>query len=167
MAAFEPASRYELAQVNYARLRAPMLDPATAGFVENLDRINALADSQPGFVWRPTDKEEHPGNVIALDDPMDVLNLSVWRDAESLAAFVYRTAHLEVMKRRREWFEHTEVYMALWWIPAGRRPTVGEALERLETLRRMGPSPEAFTFRDRFAPPGDADIPPPILEECA
>jgi Domain of unknown function (DUF3291) len=35
----------------------------------------------------------------------------------------------------------------LWWVPAGHLPDVAEAKERLDLLRRVGPSPAAFTFR--------------------
>ena len=86
---------------------------------------------------------------------------------ESLAAFVYRTDHRGVMRRRAEWFEKTEVFMCLWWVPAGHEPTPQEAISRLDTLRRLGPSAEAFTFRAPFPAPDSADAPPPVLDACA
>ncbi|MFJ4790482.1 DUF3291 domain-containing protein [Streptomyces sp. NPDC088794] len=40
--------------------------------------------------------------------------------------------------------------VVLWWVPAGHRPTVAEAEERLLRLRADGPTPYAFTFRSPF-----------------
>jgi len=159
-------ARWQLAQVNIGRLKQPLDHPATRDFVGNLERINALADRQPGFVWRPIGDGDGSFDVIELDEPLVVLNLSVWTDPESLAAFVYRTAHREVMRRRREWFEAMEVYLALWWVPAGHRPTPAEAVEQLAHLQRHGPSARAFTFRELFAAPDGAGF-GPILDECA
>ena len=45
-------SAYELAQLNIALMKEPLESPGMADFVANLDRINALAESSPGFVWR-------------------------------------------------------------------------------------------------------------------
>jgi heme-degrading monooxygenase HmoA len=146
-------SRFELAQLNIATMREPLESPAMADFVANLDRINALAESQPGFVWRLQTEE---GDATALrplgDDTL--VNVSVWRDLESLQHFVYRSAHVEIMKRRKEWFDAMrEAYMVLWWVPAGHRPDVNEAADRLRRLRADGPSPEAFSFKQAFPAP--------------
>jgi hypothetical protein len=70
--------------------------------------------------------------------------------------FVYGDlAHLAVMRRRRAWFERLDLYLVLWWVNAGHRPTVTEAEQRLEYLRRHGPTPRAFTFRHHFDGPDD------------
>lgn len=156
---------HHLAQINIARLKAPFDAPETAEFVANLGRINALAEASPGFVWRPVD--EPPEVPPAFDDPMLVANLSVWEDLESLAAFVYRSGHRDVLRRRREWFLETPVHMALWWVPAAYRPLESEGKARLELLARMGPSPEAFTFRDPFPAPGAAATCSTMPDECA
>jgi len=156
---------WQLAQLNVARLRAPLDHPDTRDFVGALDRINALADVAPGFVWRPIGDGDAAFDVIALADPLEVVNLSVWTDAERLATFAYRSAHTEIMRRRREWFAETEVYLVLWWVPAGHRPSVAEATARLDHLRTHGPSPEAFTFREPFPAPGAAAA-APILDDC-
>ncbi|MEU4037929.1 DUF3291 domain-containing protein [Streptomyces collinus] len=136
-----------LAQLNVAALSHPLDDPRTAPFVELLDPVNAAADAAPGFVWRLV--EEGAADATALR-PMGenvIVNLSVWETQEALWEFTYRSGHLEVMRRRREWFErHVEAHMVLWWVPAGHLPSVGEALERLADLRAHGPSPRAFTF---------------------
>jgi hypothetical protein len=147
---------YELAQMNVARLRAPFDSPQLADFVGALDRINAIADGSPGFVWR---LQDDTGNATALR-PMGedmIVNMSVWRDAESLNAFVYRSDHVAVMRRRREWFEKMDLYMVLWWVPRGHRPAVEEGIERLGLLRSLGPSADAFTFGKLFPAPGSDD----------
>lgn len=146
-------SRYELAQLNIAIMKEPLESPAMADFVANLDRINALAESSPGFVWR---LQTDDGDATALrplgDDTL--VNMSVWKDVESLNHYVYKTAHVEIMRRRREWFDRMrESHVVLWWVPGGHRPTVTEAAERLAQLRANGPTADAFTFRNAFAPP--------------
>ncbi|MGH8251596.1 MAG: DUF3291 domain-containing protein [Steroidobacteraceae bacterium] len=149
-------ARYELAQMNVARLRAPLDSPQLADFVGALDRINAIADGSSGFVWRLQDDS---GNATALR-PMGedmIVNLSVWQDPQSLQAFVYRSDHVGVMRRRREWFEKMDLYLVLWWVPSGHRPTEAEGIERLDLLRSRGPSPDAFTFGKLFPPPGSGE----------
>ena len=161
-------SAYHLAEINIGRLRAPVGDPMIADFVANLARINALAEASPGFVWRLTG-EGNDATDIQPDptDPLMAINMSVWESLQVLGAFVYRSDHQPVMRRRAEWFEKIELYLALWWVPAGHRPTVAEGWGRIQTLRRLGPTAEAFTFKTIFPPP-DADIaPPPVLDECA
>jgi hypothetical protein len=158
---------FHLAQINVGRLRAHIDHPMIAGFKDNLDRINALADGMPGFVWRlvgegnnATDLQPRP------DDPLFAVNMSVWTDMDALAGFVYRSAHVEIMRRRREWFELMEVYQALWWVPVGHTPTVEEGLTTLTTLERLGPTAEAFTFKIPFPAP-DGQSAAPVLDECA
>ena len=158
---------YHLAQTNIGVLRAPVDDPMIADFVANLDRINALADSMPGFVWRLTGEGDNATDIQPFENPLGAINLSVWTDADSLAAFVYRSAHRDIMRRRAEWFEKMELYMCLWWVPIGHQPTPQEAIARLEVLRQKGPSPEAFTFRQPFPAPDAGEPVAPILDECA
>ena len=149
-------ARYELAPMNVARLRAPLDSPQLADFVGALDRINAIADSSPGFVWRLQDES---GNATALH-PMGediIVKMSVWQDPQSLQAFVYRSDHIGVMRRRRDWFEKMDLYLVLWWVPRGHRPTTEEGIERLDLLRSRGPSAEAFTFGNLFPAPGSGE----------
>jgi hypothetical protein len=125
-------------------------------FMEALDPVNAVADQSPGFVWRLQTEEGNATALHVFDDDGLIVNMSVWESIEALRGFVYSTpAHLQVMRRRREWFERMEVYLALWWVPAGHIPTLAEAEERVTLLSAIGPSPEAFTFRRHFPPPGD------------
>ena len=146
-------STYELAQLNIAVMKEPLESPSMADFVANLDRINALAEDTPGFIWRLQTDEGDATAVRPLGDDT-LVNMSVWRDVESLNKYVYGSAHVEIMRRRKEWFERMrEAYMVLWWVPAGHRPDVTEAVARLETLRANGPTEEAFTFKTAFLPP--------------
>jgi hypothetical protein len=93
--------------------------------------------------------------VQTTADPLFLVNMSVWADAESLFEFVYRSAHTPEMARRREYFERFEsAYQALWWVPAGHIPSVDEGLSRLWRLDRYGPTREAFSFKARFPAPG-------------
>jgi hypothetical protein len=162
-----PGSAFHLAQINIGRIVAPTDSPVLKDFMDNLDRINALAEAQAGFVWRLVGDGNDATDIQAFDDPMMLLNLSVWEAPEQLAAFVYRTAHRDVMRRRREWFQPMETYMALWWIPAGHRPTPAEGIARIDLLAQMGPTPEAFTFRQPFPAPDGAIKPDSILDRCA
>ncbi len=153
-------SVWHLAQINVGRLAAPQGDPQVQPFFDALDRVNALADAHPGFVWRLQSDSGNATDIQPTDDPRFIVNLSVWQDAESLFDFVYRSAHTQVMARRRQYFERfAGAYQALWWIPAGHTPSVDEGLARLWRLDRYGPTPQAFTFKARFPAP-DAAGPP-------
>jgi hypothetical protein len=145
--------RHHVAQVNIARALAPIDAPALRGFVEGLAPINALADRSAGFVWRLQTEAGDATAIRPYEDERVMVNLSVWRSLPELWDFVYATEHLDVMRRRREWFERMETYLALWWVPAGTLPGVEEAKDRLERLQRGGPGPEAFTFRTPWPPP--------------
>ena len=149
------AASHELAQMNVALPVAPLESPVMAEFMANLDRINALAEASPGFVWR---LQTDDGNATALRPMGDdvIVNMSVWRDVAALSEFVHKSGHVEYLKRRKEWFARiAEAYVVLWWVPAGHRPTVAEGVERLLRLRAEGPSAHAFTFRQAFAPPAE------------
>jgi Domain of unknown function (DUF3291) len=147
-------SAYELAQLNIGIIKGPMDSAIMAEFAANLERINALADLSPGFVWRLQTEEGDATSIRPFDNESLLLNMSVWRDVESLNKYVYGSAHVEIMRRRREWFERMrEAFLVLWWVPAGHRPSIGEAVAKLDVLRAKGPTPEAFTFRQAFPLP--------------
>lgn len=155
--------RYHLAQCNIGRARGAMDDPVMAGFVARLADINALADHSPGFVWRLQTEAGNATSIRAFEDDLILFNLSVWESAEHLRDFVYRSEHAEVMRQRRSWFERFEgIYLALWWVPAGHRPTVEEAKERLAHRQQHGDSPYAFSFARIFPPPDQAEEPPRV-----
>jgi heme-degrading monooxygenase HmoA len=158
---------YVLAQINFGRLLAPIDSPMIADFKAALDPVNALADAAPGFVWR-LQTEDGDATAVrgferdAVGAPGGVIiNMSVWESVEALAAFVYSDGHRAILRRRREWFSRmTDAYTALWWIPRGHIPTVGEAEDRVRHLRAHGPTPHAFTLKEHFPPPesGDAGL---------
>ena len=146
-------STYQLAQLNIAVMNEPLDSPVMADFVANLDRINALAEASDGFVWR---LQTEAGDATALRPYGEdtIVNLSVWRDVESLSAYVYQSAHVEILRRKREWFVRPkEATMVLWWVPEGHQPSLSEAKERLDTLREQGPGAQAFNFRENFPAP--------------
>ena len=140
----------QVAHLNTARALAPFDDAAMAGFVERIAHVNATADAAPGFVWRLDDDQDDAVAAPALfGDSMLLVNISVWTDVPSLSSWVYGdAAHLEVMRRRREWFEPDDpaAYGATvcWWVVEGHRPTVAEAERALVHLRDHGPSETAF-----------------------
>ena len=149
----EPLTHH-LAQVNIARMRAPLDSPVMADFVAQLDAINALAEASPGFVWRLRGEGNDATSLRPFDDNFIIVNMSVWESLEDLRAYVYKSAHTAAMRRRREWFEQFEgAFMALWWVEAGHIPTVGEAKERLQQLEAHGPTADVFTFKQPIAPP--------------
>lgn len=146
--------RFQLVQMNSARLRAPLEDASMAEFVEGLELMNDLADRSPGFVWRLTG-ENGDGTITTSADPSTIHTLSVWKSLEHLRDYVYKSAHLDYLRRRRDWFlphKHSHS-LVMWWIPSGRNPTLIQGIARLSLLRADGPGPEAFTFRQPFPPP--------------
>jgi len=148
---------HHLAQVNVATLRAPLDGPELAGFVAQLEPLNALADQSPGFVWRLQTEDGDATAIRPFEDDRVMVNLSVWASLEALRTFVYASRHLAAMRHRRAWFHRMpDPYLALWWVPAGTIPTVAEARDRLELLAGKGPTADAFTFRAPFPEPADA-----------
>ncbi len=137
-----------------ARARAPLTDPLLADFFAQLDEINALADRSPGFVWRLQDETGSAADIQVEEDPLLIVNMSVWESQEALFDFVYKSGHIQVLSRRKEWFERLATpYLALWWAPVGILPTLEDGLERLKYLARHGPSARAFTFKTFFPAP--------------
>jgi hypothetical protein len=145
---------YHLAQVNIGRLRAPLDDPRTAGFVSQLEPVNALADRASGFVWRLRSNSGNATDVPFNDDPAVMVNLSVWESLEALRAYTYGPGHVEVFRQRAQWFEPmSRPHYCLWWVPAGHIPSVAEARERLEHYQKHGATPCAFWFSQLFPAP--------------
>ena len=158
---------WHLAQINIGNMVAPQGDPRVQPFFDALDRVNALAEASLGFVWRLTGDGNNATDIQATADPLLLVNMSVWEDAESLFQFVYRSSHTEVMVRRREFFERFDgAYQALWWVPAGTVPTINDGLSRLWHLDRFGPTAQAFTLKQRFPSPGAAGEPDDMQPDC-
>jgi Domain of unknown function (DUF3291) len=141
---------WHLAQFNVARLHQPLDHPDTAAFVDALGEINEVAEASPGFVWRLQDEEGQSSSyVVVYDDPLLIVNYSIWERVEHLRQFVYQSAHSSFLRRRRQWFSRmAAAYLVCWWVPAGTIPSVEEAAARLEQLRREGPGEVVFTLHD-------------------
>lgn len=158
---------WHLAQINVGRIVGPQGDPTVQPFFDALDRVNELAEASPGFVWRLVGESNNATDIQPTVDPHLLINMSVWENAESLFAFVYRSSHTEIMVRRREFFERFEgSYQALWWVPAGAVPTTNDGLSRLWHLDRFGPTSHAFTFKSRFPAPGRDEGPEDMQPDC-
>ncbi len=149
-------SSWHLAQLNIAHLQHPIESEPLADFVANLDRINALAEQSPGFVWRLTNERMTEADHSAFG-PDYIVNLSVWDTIEALHDYVYRSAHVEVLRRKSEWFHRMpRAHMVLWWMKRTELPDVALAKSRLQQLQNNGPTEAAFTFRQAYKPPSDS-----------
>ena len=151
---------YHLAQINIARMLAPLDDPIMAGFVEQLDAVNTLADNSPGFIWRLQTPEGDATSVRPYDDELIIINLTVWASLADFSACAYTSGNLHhrVMQQRRRWFQRFDgPYTTSWWIPAGHIPSVAEAKERLDHLRAHGETPYAFSIKKTFPAPEMAE----------
>ena len=142
---------YHLAQVNIARMLGPIDSPVMVEFVNNLDRINAVADKSEGFVWRLKDEENNATSMKIFEDEFLIVNMSVWTSLEALFKFTYQSAHTEIFKRKKEWFSKMQdMHMAFWYVKEGEVPTTEEAKKRLAYLNEHGETPHAFTFKSKF-----------------
>ena len=145
---------YHLAHINVARARAPLDSPVMKEFVDAIDAMNALGERSPGFVWRLKTDSGNATDIRAFDDPLMIVNVTVWESLEALRDYAFKSHHGDYFRRRAEWFEKMDTpSLALWWIPAGTVVDEIEGKSRLEHLANHGPTPEAFTFRDRFPAP--------------
>jgi Domain of unknown function (DUF3291) len=134
-----------LAELNIGRLLHPLDDPRMADFADNLDRVNEIADRSEGFVWRLKSDSGNATSIQAFDDPRIIINISLWESVDVLERYVWQTVHKRFYGRRHEWFDRFEgPYFVMWWVPVGHRPTVQDALERLQSLKDNGPSDFAF-----------------------
>lgn len=146
--------KYQIAQINVGRLKAPLYHPIMKEFVENLEPINALAEQSKGFVWRLKTEEGNATQIKPFEDDMIIVNISVWKTFEDLKNYVYKSKHTHFLKRRKEWFELFKgIYYATWWIPEGQIPSIEEAKKRLEFLNEHGDSEYSFTFQRTFPQP--------------
>lgn len=142
---------FYLAQVNIARVRAPLTDPLMADFINGLERINGLADAAPGFIWRLKTESGDATSIRAFGDDRIIVNMSVWESVDALFQFAYASDHVDFFRRRAEWFEKMSVpSVVMWWIRAGHTPTTAEAEQKHTHLIEHGATPQAFTFKQRF-----------------
>ena len=142
----QPANHH-LAELNIGRIRYDLDDPRMVEFTGNLELVNGLAERSEGFVWRYVD-DNGSGNATdtrPFADPRIIVNLSVWQSVDALERFVWQTVHKRFYGRRHEWFDKFEgPYFVMWWVPVGHRPTIQEAVGRLDHLKQHGPSDHAF-----------------------
>ena len=148
-------TEFDIAQLNVGRALGPMDGRVMEGFMRRLDEINALAEGSEGFVCRLKGDNNNNTDLKVTDDPLFIINFSVWRSIDELWAFTDASTHKELFKQRFDWFERRATpSLVLWWVPRGTIPSVHDALERLDRLSTDGPTAEAFTFKQRFPPPG-------------
>ncbi|MHA1523354.1 MAG: DUF3291 domain-containing protein, partial [Alphaproteobacteria bacterium] len=113
--------------------------------VNNLDRINAVAERSAGFVWRLIGEGEGAPVVEDVSDPRLIVNMSVWESVETLEDFVWKTVHKRIYERRKEWFGLMEsMHFVMWWVDGGHQPSVAEAMARLAHFNDHGTSDFAF-----------------------
>jgi len=147
---------FYIAQINITQAKAELDHKIMAGFVNRLDEINKLADQSAGFIWRLQTEDGDSTGIRVFDDPNLVINMSVWRDLESLKNYVYKSAHVELIRDRQAWFNNMlETQIALWWVPEGHIPSIAEGKEKLQAIEKNGPSDIAFSFAKPFPLPID------------
>jgi hypothetical protein len=145
---------WHLAQVNIGKMIGTNIDdPLMKDFVSQLDEVNDVAEKSEGFVWRLKTENNNATGIKAFEDDTILVNMSVWESIEDLERFVYSGHHLNVLKRRKEWFSRMKIYMALWYLPAGVVPTLEDAKKRLEAIEKNSASSFAFDFKKRFPAP--------------
>ncbi len=147
-------TKYHLAQINIALAKAEMDTEIMKGFVSRLDEINKTADKAEGFVWRLQTEDGDSTAIRVFDKPLLLVNMSVWESIDALKNFVYKSAHVELIRDRQAWFHKlVEAHQALWWVPAGHIPKIEEAKEKLEIIQKYGPTSSAFHFGKPFNKP--------------
>ncbi|MGE8533294.1 DUF3291 domain-containing protein [Chryseobacterium sp. R2ACT005] len=146
---------YQLAQINVARMKGVNIeDPVMNEFVSHFDSVNQLAEESDGFIWRLKDEDNNAASFNPFNDEQIIINLSVWRNIETLEYYTYKTFHVDFLKRRKEWFQkYGKAFYALWWIKDSEYPDITEAVKRLEYLQENGPSSYAFNFQSVFKKP--------------
>jgi hypothetical protein len=143
---------HHVAELNISRIRYDIDDPRMAEFTNNLALVNGIAERSPGFIWRYIDDSGSATNTRPFADPRIIVNFSVWESVAALERFVWRTVHKNFYGRRPDWFEHFDgPSMVLWWVPVGHRPSVEEAVGRIEYLKQHGPSNHAFDWQTASA----------------
>lgn len=145
---------YHLAQVNIGIAKGSMDSDVMKVFNDNLEPINAIAESSMGFVWRLKDEGGNATDIVFSDNPNELVNMSVWESVDALKHFMFKTHHIDFLKRRKEWFEtYAEATYVLWWVPVGHIPTIEEAKQKLTLIRKNSDTVEAFSFKKVFAAP--------------
>ncbi len=136
-----------LAELNIGKFKYPTSDPRMAGFMDNLDRVNALAERSPGFVWRLKGDNNNATDFRVGDDY--AVNMSVWETPEALEHYVFKTVHVQFYKNKAQWFDLMEKpHMVFWHVPEGHQPTLAEAMDRLAHYEKNGATDHAFGWAE-------------------
>jgi hypothetical protein len=145
---------FHLAQVNIGIAKGAMDSEVMKVFSDNLDPINAIAEATEGFIWRLKDDGGNATDIVFSDNPNELVNMSVWHSVAALKQFMFKTHHIDFLKRKKEWFETVNEHTyALWWVPVGHSPNIQEAKDRLALLNAKGETAQAFTFKKVFEAP--------------
>ena len=140
-----------LAELNIATALAPLDSPKLAEFVDNLERVNELAEQCDGFVWRLKDESGNATDIQAFDNPNIIVNLSVWRSVDALKHCMFKTDHIKFFKKKTLWFEKPkQATYVLWWIDESHIPSIDEGIAKLQLLREHGDHQDAFSFKRIF-----------------
>ncbi|MGB7319071.1 MAG: DUF3291 domain-containing protein [Planktotalea sp.] len=135
----------QLAELNVGYALYPLDDPRMAGFMDNLDKINTLAERSTGFVWRMQSEGGNATDIAVPGDEKLISNMSVWTDPVSLGNYVFNTVHGQFYEKRPEWFETMgKMHFVMWWVLDGHQPTLDEAMDRLAHLQANGSTEHAF-----------------------
>jgi Domain of unknown function (DUF3291) len=138
-----------LAELNIGKFKYPTSDARMSEFMDNLDRVNALADRAEGFIWRLVSDGSNNATDLRFGDEDYAVNMSVWKDAKSLEDYVFKTVHVQIYKKRGEWFEKLEKpHMVFWFVPEGYIPSLSEAIDKLEFYQKNGPIENAFGWAE-------------------
>ena len=136
---------HHLAQLNVARALDDLDSARLADFISALDRVNAVAERSPGFVWRLQDPVGNATSIKVTDDARFIVNMSVWETPAHLEHFVWNTIHKRVYDKKSKWFEAMQTpHLVMWWVPVGHLPSVDEAMAKLAHLTAHGDSDLAF-----------------------
>lgn len=134
-----------LAELNVGYAAHALDDPRMADFIDNLDRVNALAERSPGFVWRMKSDSGNATDIDVPGDPNMISNLSVWEDIKSLGNYVFNTVHARFYERKSEFFANmTSHHFVMWHVADDHIPDLSEAMQRLTYLNENGSSEHAF-----------------------
>ena len=136
-----------LAELNIGKFKYPTSDSRMAGFMDNLERVNSLAERSEGFVWRLKGDNGNATDLRVGDDY--AVNMSVWETPAALENYVFKTVHVQFYKRREDWFNLIEKpHMVFWWIPEGHQPSLTEAMDRLADYEKNGATENAFGWAE-------------------
>ena len=134
-------------------MRTPFNDPLFDDFREQLETLHALAEANPGFLWRYQGEKDKGGFIKPYANaPLVMGNMSAWKDYRSLYDYTFSKDHLGILKDKRKWFENTPTpYTVLYYgieddLLKPDIELLEEAKRRLHHLNIYGETPIAFGF---------------------